>query len=1315
MKKGRFLFLIFLFGISLASASSTQVLQGQHYIGEHFVSGNAVFNFTVYDSQTGGNVCFTSQETLTRGILGQWYTEKQISQDCTNSSIDYFLEIRIDNALQDINPQGDTRRRLTMYDYLRRDTGDKMQGNLNVIGDGNFTGTLFASDLNLTSPASINFLDVTDFIAKMFAQKITLANITRTLLSTDAHSFGVNTNYSGTTFIVNINNNDGENSSSVTNSANYLGRGISMVKFNDNHHDPDVAYLGNNFGTLRVSNVNRDSSNLTLGFNDGTIRTGIGDITGVANVTDVMVMNNKFAPTPFLTNFNYPVVFKNDTIVDLNLNVTGNVYAGSFIATNQSSYYFGEDIDNFTAKMSAVSQSVAGLTRNVVVLDADFGILNNPDGTLIMGGRNYNNSNKSGFAISSLNDVEDSIDMFKPSSNFPQPASYLLGEGDDLVVMNLNENIRLGFYTGQQRDAIGSTELFTGRFDVIKISNESIVNITGNIIVDGNLTGNNVVGYWRNDSGTIRTVSDAEVFIDGNMSANDVNVRSGSSITIGDLPDFLVKLSAVEFSFLNRTRKIFQIDKSTQLADNRDGLVAFFSQNNNDSNMSSTVVSSLNSLNNGLSLLKLSPNWTGLPELGLVTNEGGNLLIANVFKEAQNKIILGFHSDIPANPTLDITDIPNIVEVITIDDNSTTTPYLTNFTIGNVSMEQNLDLDGNLNLDNSNITNILSTVYNITGCNGTDAGTFCYDVDYDTMKFVTDSGQVLQMNQETTMPGKNLNGSIVDGAVVYVEGAIGNNPTFKLARADNLSTSGLLGVLTKDCNSNQVCPIVYFGLINSMDTSNYTAGDHLYLSATEKGNFTTTPPLFPNNPIWVATVIRVHQTEGSIFVFPRHDSANGITMNNLGLVGDFIQTDYKIRSLTGNDAIDQNVFTIEMNGTSGIDIPHLVLQPGGSGQASTWVRSGIVVPESVTCLNSTNRTEPLCFADEGNFTWELDFNTSLSEGADWGITGDLQVINTIFSDIIGSITNRITKIWASALDVSGDINQTNGSAIINKVYGDLSRGGNATISPDILVVTTGTQDSGNIDSVVEIDGDTLDVSEVTGTPGFDIKFNFTNFSATPRRVEYLGRYDGTPGHEVEIRIFNYTSGTYVDINSETSDISPNDQNQFLSFMIEGNTSEYLNGGVVSIQIIHTSSGNPIDDIFIDLISLTPSSVDLPNVGEFVQIADYDTSSNNSVTIGNNGNMTIQIPGNYRIEATSSFAGEGDSFLECSIFKNNNEEIELRFLRKLNIAGDIADATLSGVLENLTMGDDLDLRCASQIDDAFVTFANLDFYIERIGE
>lgn len=234
-------------------------------------------------------------------------------------------------------------------------------GKLNVIGDGNFTGTLFAADLNLTSPASINFLDVTDFITKMFAQTVTVGNLTRNSLITDASSFAVLTNHPGTSLMGNINTNSEQNSSVAFTLLNHLGNGMSILKFGDNNtFGAQEAFLGNNFGNFRMTNQNQNDSNLTLGFNDGTIINILGDISGVNNQTDVIVLNNKFATIPFLTNFFFPVIFRNDTTVDSDLNVTGNftgnqIYGGMGVS-NDAGFEVDlitidvyENITNFTS------------------------------------------------------------------------------------------------------------------------------------------------------------------------------------------------------------------------------------------------------------------------------------------------------------------------------------------------------------------------------------------------------------------------------------------------------------------------------------------------------------------------------------------------------------------------------------------------------------------------------------------------------------------------------------------------------------------------------------------------------------------------------------------------------------------------------------------------------------------------------------------------------------------------------------------------------------------------------------------------------
>ena len=67
-----------------------------------------------------------------------------------------------------------------------------------------------------------------------------------------------------------------------------------------------------------------------------------------------------------------------------------------------------------------------------------------------------------------------------------------------------------------------------------------------------------------------------------------------------------------------------------------------------------------------------------------------------------------------------------------------------------------------------------------------------------------------------------------------------------------------------------------------MDTSAYTAGDKIYLSAATAGAFTKTAPSFPNFVAFVGRVILSDATDGVIGVNPGVDYTNGVMVNSIG-------------------------------------------------------------------------------------------------------------------------------------------------------------------------------------------------------------------------------------------------------------------------------------------------------------------------------------------------------------------------------------------------------------------------------------------------
>jgi len=132
--------LVLVFCIGLVSASSVSVWQGQYYTGTTFNTGTYTFNFSVYDAETGGSMCFTNTTTLTTGNWGEWRTEQSPWSSCNNASKDYFLNININGADQV------PRRRLTVSDFLRRDVSAIHSGNIFV--SDNVTANYFFGLLN---------------------------------------------------------------------------------------------------------------------------------------------------------------------------------------------------------------------------------------------------------------------------------------------------------------------------------------------------------------------------------------------------------------------------------------------------------------------------------------------------------------------------------------------------------------------------------------------------------------------------------------------------------------------------------------------------------------------------------------------------------------------------------------------------------------------------------------------------------------------------------------------------------------------------------------------------------------------------------------------------------------------------------------------------------------------------------------------------------------------------------------------------------------------------------------------------------------
>ena len=151
-------------------------------------------------------------------------------------------------------------------------------------------------------------------------------------------------------------------------------------------------------------------------------------------------------------------------------------------------------------------------------------------------------------------------------------------------------------------------------------------------------------------------------------------------------------------------------------------------------------------------------------------------------------------------------------------------------------------------------------------------GRLFYDSANGALGFYNEEQDVtLQIGQEFWIYGKNDSGQVLaNGTPVRISGANGASMLFDTAIAEDHTTASvydnhLIGVLTHEVDINGFGYVTVEGVVRDVDTSDFTAGDILYLQ-TGSGGFRNTPPPFPYDIVQIGFVKRVQSQNGEVFV-----------------------------------------------------------------------------------------------------------------------------------------------------------------------------------------------------------------------------------------------------------------------------------------------------------------------------------------------------------------------------------------------------------------------------------------------------------------
>jgi len=156
------------------------------------------------------------------------------------------------------------------------------------------------------------------------------------------------------------------------------------------------------------------------------------------------------------------------------------------------------------------------------------------------------------------------------------------------------------------------------------------------------------------------------------------------------------------------------------------------------------------------------------------------------------------------------------------------------------------------------------------GSGGADMNKSTYDVDND---------GVVDSAERTEIIVRNSTGvTLTKGQVVYLSGATGNRPNAVLSKADTEATSSkTIGIVVANIANNSDGYVATNGTLHDLNTSAFTAGDAVWLSAATAGAFTSTIPVEPNHTVFIGYIARAHPTQGRIVILIQ----NGYELNEL--------------------------------------------------------------------------------------------------------------------------------------------------------------------------------------------------------------------------------------------------------------------------------------------------------------------------------------------------------------------------------------------------------------------------------------------------
>lgn len=411
---------------------------------------------------------------------------------------------------------------------------------------------------------------------------------------------------------------------------------------------------------------------------------------------------------------------------------------------------------------------------------------------------------------------------------------------------------------------------------------------------------------------------------------------------------------------------------------------------------------------------------------------------------------------------------------------------------------------------------------------------------------LTGGNVTLPIGRSNTVIVYNASGATIPkGSVVAVNGAQGQRPSVVLADADSEPLSAAtLGVAAEAIAAGAEGIVSTFGIVSGLDTSAFTAGNHIYLSQTA-GGLTATRPSAPAHTVFIGWVLHVNASSGRIFININngweldelhnvlissptsgqlliHDQAAGVWKNASLTAGTGVSVTNGAGSITLTNtapnvttdiSVTHNASSVVVNSSDGAD---------GTINAATTSLAGVMTSADKTKLDGIA-------TGANNYTLPAATSTVLG-----GIELFSDTVQTVAANTVTATASRTYGIQVNSA----------GQAVVNVPWTDTNSGGTVT-----SVGGTGTVAGLSLSGTVTTSGN-LTLSGTLSTPISTIN-------------------DSTTVGQNLVKLTNPSAVTFLRVNADNT-VSALDAATFRSAIGAGTSS--TTGTVTSVGGTGTVSG-----------------------------------------------------------------------------------------------------------------------------------------------